>query len=74
MSNGCNVVFRVHFCAKRDKTKVDPLSAAEEPEPAQPLMTVPKGRKPSASTAVIPGTGEIVKDKTGKESRRVVRT
>lgn len=26
--------------AKRDKTKTDPLTGGEEPEPAQPLKTV----------------------------------
>ena len=40
---------------KRDKTKVDPLSAGEENEPARPLETVPEGQKANASTAVIPG-------------------
>ena len=29
---------------KRDKTKVDPLTAAEEKEPAAPLKTVPEGQ------------------------------
>ncbi len=60
--------------AKRDKTKVDPLSAGEEKEPAQPLQTVPKGEKPNATTAVIPGTGKIVTDAAGKEVKRVVGT
>jgi len=60
--------------SKRDKTKVDPLSGAEEAEPAQPLQTVPKGKKANASSAIIPGTGEIVKDVTGKEAKRVVDT
>jgi hypothetical protein len=59
---------------KRDKTKVDPLSGGEESEPAPPLETVPPGQKPNASTAVIPGTGEIVTDVTGKEAKRVVDT
>jgi hypothetical protein len=59
---------------KRDKTKVDPLSAAEEPEPAEPLKTVPKGREANASTAVIPGTGHFMKNKAGQEVKRVVRT
>ncbi len=27
--------------SKRDKTKVDPLSGAEEAQPARPLETVP---------------------------------
>ena len=43
--------------SKRDKTKVDPASGAEEKEPAQPLRTVPEGQKADATTAVIPGTG-----------------
>ena len=60
--------------SKRDKTKVDPLSGAEEREPAQPLQTVPKGKKANATSAIIPGTGEIVKDTTGKEAKRVVGT
>ena len=59
---------------KRDKTKVDPLSGAEDREPAQPLQTVPKGKRANATSAIIPGTGEVVKDVTGKESKRVVRT
>jgi hypothetical protein len=59
---------------KRDKTKVDPLTGAEEAEPAQPLQTVPKGKQPNATTAVIPGTGKVVKDVTGKEAKRVVNT
>jgi hypothetical protein len=59
---------------KRDKTKVDPLTGAEENEPAQPLQTVPPGQKADATSAVIPGTGEVVKDVTGKEAKRVVTT
>lgn len=59
---------------KRDKTKVDPLTSAEEEQPAQPLKTVPKGRKPDATSAVIPGTGEVVKTGTGPEAKRVVDT
>jgi hypothetical protein len=59
---------------RRDKTKVDPLSGAEEPEPAAPLQTVPEGEKADATSAVIPGTGEVVKDIDGKEVKRVVRT
>jgi hypothetical protein len=60
--------------AKRDKTKVDPLSAGEEKEPARPLETVPPGEKANATTAVIPGTGEVVTDVTGKAAKRVVDT
>jgi hypothetical protein len=59
---------------KRDKTKVDPLSGGEEGEPARPLQTVPEGRKADATSATIPGTGEVVKDVTGKEAKRVVGT
>jgi len=59
---------------KRDKTKVDPLSGAEEKEPAQPLQTVPPGKKADATSAIIPGTGEVIQDVTGKEAKRVVRT
>ena len=60
--------------SKRDKTKVDPLSGAEQEERAQPLETVPAGQKANATSAIIPGTGEIVKDATGKEAKRVVDT
>ena len=56
---------------KRDKTKVDPLTAAEEKEPAAPLKTVPEGQTPNATTAVIPGTGHVVTDEHGKEIVRV---
>ena len=59
---------------KRDKTKVDPLSGAEEGERARPLETVPEGQPANATTATIPGTGEVVKDVTGKEAKRVVDT
>jgi hypothetical protein len=59
---------------KRDRTKVDPLSGAEDAGPAEPLKTVPPGQKPDASSATTPGTGEVVKDTTGKEARRVVDT
>jgi len=59
---------------KRDKTKVDPLSGAEEKAPAQPLQTVPPGQAANATSAVIPGTGEVVKDVTGREAKRVVGT
>ena len=58
---------------KRDKRKVAP-SGAEENEIAAPLKTVPAGEQPSATTAEIPGTGEIIKDENGKEIKRVVRT
>jgi hypothetical protein len=59
---------------KRDQAKVDPLSGAEEPGPAQPLQTVPKGEKANAAAAVIPGTGTVVKDLKGREAKRVVDT
>src|SRR5207253_7081972 len=44
---------------KRDKEKVDPLSGAEDKDRAQPLQTVPPGKKANASSATIPGTGKI---------------
>ena len=59
---------------KRDKTKVDPLTNAEEQEPAEPLKTVPPGKKPNATNAVIPGTGRFIKGTDGKEIKRVVTT
>jgi hypothetical protein len=59
---------------KRDKTKVDPLSAGEEERTPEPLGTVPPGQKANAKTAVIPGTGEVIKDVKGKEAKRVVDT
>jgi hypothetical protein len=60
--------------SKRDKTKVGPLSGAEESERARPLETVPEGQPANATSATIPGTGEVVKDVTGKEAKRVVDT
>jgi hypothetical protein len=59
---------------KPDKTKIDPLSGGEEPRPARPLETVPEGQHADATTAVIPGTGKVVPDATGREAKRVVRT
>jgi hypothetical protein len=59
---------------KRDKTKVDPLTGAEDSQPAQPLQTVPPGKKPDATSATIPGTGEVIPDASGKEAKRVVNT
>ncbi len=59
---------------KRDKTKVDPASGAEEEKPAAPLETVPEGQPANATTATIPGTGKPVKDVDGKEVKRVVTT
>ena len=43
---------------KRDKRKVAP-SGAEENQPAEPLKTVPPGQPANATTAEIPGTGEV---------------
>jgi hypothetical protein len=60
--------------SKRVKAKVDPVSGGEEAAPAQPLQTVPEGQKADASSAVIPGTGKVVKDTGGKEATRVVNT
>ena len=60
--------------SKRDKTKVDPLSGNEEGRPAPPLETVPEGQPANATSATIPGTGEVVKDTAGEEAKRVVRT
>lgn len=57
-----------------DKRKVDPLSGAEESQPAAPLQTVPVGKTADATSAVIPGTGEVVKDADGREAKRVVRS
>jgi hypothetical protein len=59
---------------KRDKTKVRPETGAEEEKPAAPLETVPEGQTPSATTAVIPGTGKPVEDAEGEEVKRVVNT
>jgi len=57
-----------------DKTKVNPESGFEEAQPAAPLQTVPPGQPANATTATIPGTGEIIRDVTGKEAKRVVNT
>src|SRR5947209_2067866 len=59
---------------KRDHTKVDPITGGEEPQPAQPLQTVPPGQPANATTATIPGTGEKIEDVRGQEAKRVVRT
>jgi hypothetical protein len=59
---------------RRDQTKVDPISAAEDREPAKPLETVPEGEPANATTAEIPGTGTPIQDVTGKEVKRVVTT
>ena len=55
-----------------DKTKVDPLTGAEEEKPAKPLETVPPGQPANANTVVIPGTGRPVP--TGEGEKRVVNT
>lgn len=59
---------------KLDKTKIDPLSGAENKEPAEPLESVPEGAPANATTAEIPGTGEVIRDVTGREARRNVNT
>ncbi len=59
---------------KRDKTKVDPASGAEQAAPAAPLDTVPEGQEANATSATIPGTGEVIKDTSGREARRVTCT
>lgn len=59
---------------KRDKTKVDPLSGGEEPQPAEPLQTTVKGDRARAKDVVIPGTGQVIKDLGGNEAKRVTRT
>ncbi len=59
---------------KRDKTKVDPLSGAEDSQPAAPLQSIPQGQPANATSATIPGTGEVIKDVHGKEAKRVVDT
>ena len=56
----------------RDKTRVDPLTGAEDAQQARPLDTVPEGQPANATTAVIPGTGTIITDEQGKEVKRVV--
>jgi len=60
--------------AKRDKAKVDPVTGGEEQQPAKPLQTTPEGQKADATSVVIPGTGEVVRDASGQEAKRVVRT
>ena len=55
---------------KIDKTKVDPLTGAEEEKPARPLETIPEGQPANATTAEIPGTGRRVQD--GDKEHRVV--
>jgi len=55
-----------------DKTKVDPLTGAEEEKPASPLETVPPGQPAKANTVIIPGTGRKID--TGEGEKRVVNT
>jgi hypothetical protein len=57
---------------KRDKTRVDPLTGAEEDRPTPPLETVPPGQPANATTATIPGTGRPVQGKDGREIGREV--
>src|SRR4051812_7732392 len=59
---------------KVDKTRVDPLTGAEEQEPPPPLRTVPPGEKPNATNAEIPGTGRIIRGRDGKEVGREITT
>jgi len=60
---------------KRDKTKVDPASGAELPEaPENYREATAKGGPVNATTAEIPGTGQILRDADGKEIKRVVTT
>jgi hypothetical protein len=59
---------------QRDSEEVDPLTGAEEAKKTQPLETVPKGRKPNASNAEIPGTGRVMKGIDGNEAKRVTTT
>ncbi len=59
---------------KRDKTKVSPTSGAEEKDAAAPLETVPPGKPANATTAEIPGSGEVITDIEGNEIKRVVTT
>lgn len=56
----------------RDKTKVDPLTGAEEATPAAPLQTKDPAAPANASTVEIPGTGEVIRDADGNEVKRVV--
>lgn len=59
---------------KRPKTKVNPLTDGEDEQPAKPLETVPEGKPGNATNAIIPGTGQVVRDITGKEAKRVLDT
>ena len=57
---------------KREKTKVDPLTGAEEAQPAEPLKTKTPGEPANAASVEIPGTGEVIRDVDGNEIKRVV--
>jgi hypothetical protein len=59
---------------QRDRTRIDPLSGAQDKDAARPLETVPPGKTPNATNAEIPGTGEVIKDDKGREAKRVVGT
>jgi hypothetical protein len=60
---------------RRDKTKVDPLSGAEEPEaPKVYRDAAAKGGPVNATTAEIPGSGRVIKGTDGEEIKRVVNT
>jgi len=59
---------------KRARGKVDPTSGAEDKEAAKPLETVPPGNPANATNAVIPGTGEVIRNVRGKEAKRVTGT
>lgn len=56
---------------KRDKTKVDPLTGAEEQQPAEPLTSAPPSEPANASNVIIPGPGEVIVDVNGDEVKRV---
>jgi hypothetical protein len=58
----------------RDKTRVDPLTGAEEDHEARPLETVPEGQPANATTATIPGTGTVITDDQAREIKRVVNS
>ena len=47
---------------------------AEDKERTKPLETVPENQPANATSATIPGTGRPVKDLSGQEAKRNVRT
>ncbi len=59
---------------KRDKTKVNPLSGAEDTQAPRGLESLPPGESANATNVEIPGTGQVVSDLAGKEQKRVVTT